>query len=350
MPARLSSQILSTALTTASPTRLSSGIRHLSLRASPCDIFKNSAGQHLRTYAVQRRLKLTRKQPVSPPPPPLPTLSELRAEMEKPGSPYIHASPEDYYKTLELYAEAVETRGGGRWWAATFPSRKDRPSLKVVHHLACILRDGLPASHPYWMGMWAWASDQGYVPSTIQLATSMNTLRGLNTGAWNESPEFVKKAEIRFRQLAKAGTDPNVLTVQAEMLRDTGNPQASLDTVKQAFKIGGDDFELLPRAKLALATAFNDLGRAADALQVLESVIHLDLAELKFQVGKALAAEKPAEAREWFYKASLSGYDAGFLGLAMMEEELIKTAVDKETEKIHILRRDEWKKMTQATV
>lgn len=201
------------------------------------------------------------------------------------------------------------------------------------------------------MGMWAWASDQGYVPSTVQLATSMNTLRGLNTGAWNESPEFVKKAEIRFRQLAKAGTDPNVLTVQAEMLRDTGNPQASLDTVKQALKIGGDDFELLPRAKLALATAFNDLGRAADALQVLESVIHLDLAELKCQMGKALAAEKPAEAREWFYKASLSGYDAGFIGLAMMEEELIKTAAaDKEIEKTHILRRDEWKKMTQATV
>ena len=219
--------------------------------------------------------------------------------------------------------------------------------MKLIHQLACIIRDTVPVSHNYWTGMWGWASEQGYVPSTIQLVRSMNTLRGFNVESWNNRPEFVKKAEIKFRQLAKAGNDPNVLTVQAEMLRTAGKTQESVDMLDRALEIGGDGFELFPRAKIALATAFNDLGSGSEARGVLESISHLELAESNLQMGRALAEENPMAAREWFYKASLLGIDEGLEGLVKMEDRVIESTADAEVAKRHTLMRREWEKMVK---
>ena len=98
---------------------------------SSCSICKKDLNLGPRCYSSRQRTGPSSPAPVAPP---LPTLNELRTEIEKPGSPYIGTVPEDYYKALKRYEEAVVTRGGGRWWAATFPSRSSqRPQHPVTY-------------------------------------------------------------------------------------------------------------------------------------------------------------------------------------------------------------------------
>ncbi|KAF7548137.1 hypothetical protein G7046_g8780 [Stylonectria norvegica] len=272
------------------------------------------------------------------------------------GSPFKNLSAAEYYEGLQKYSAAVMAKSspwnvklsGSKMFSAILQKGfanddpvEDAIPAPVLYEIGCILRY-IPQSgnvQALCLGLWSSASEMGYQPSTLSLARFLIT-----GGVWGKISHLTK-VEARFRNIVKAGKDPNALTAEGELLFAQGNYDAAIKLLERTRTLPSAAFEWKPYCLLCLGKAYAKTQRHAEAKEALTAALEAGCFEARAELGQLLRSSDVEKAEQYLYTAALHGKPELFRNLSEMAFESEANATDDDTRKNHQLWAMEWSRL-----